>query len=68
MAFLFFVSCPRGEKKKMHNSEFSIDRNDSIVKGGEASPTLDKLEFYRGGPQTVLNSSHIDLFPILLRC
>ena len=48
--------------------EGSIDRNDSIVKGGEASPTLDKLEIYRGGPQTVLDSSHIDLFPILLRC
>jgi len=41
---------------------------DSIVKGGEASPTLDKLEIYRGGPQTVLDSSHVDLFPILLRC
>jgi len=46
----------------------SIDRNDSIVKGGEASPTLDKLEIYRGGPQTALDSSHVDLFPILLRC
>jgi hypothetical protein len=41
---------------------------DSIVKGGEASPTLDKLEIYRDGPQTVLDSSHVDLFPILLRC
>ena len=41
---------------------------DSIVKGGEASPTLDKLEIYHDGPQTVLDSSHVDLFPILLRC
>ena len=46
----------------------SNNQKDSIVKGGEASPTLDKLEIYRDGPQTVLDSSHVDLFPILLRC
>jgi len=48
----------------------SSNWKDSIVRGGEASPTLDKLEIYRDGPQTVLDSSHIhiDLFPILLRC
>ena len=40
----------------------------SIVKVGEASPILDKLEIYHDGPQTVLDSSHVDLFPILLRC
>jgi hypothetical protein len=36
------------------------------VSGGEAAPTLDKLEIYRDGPQTVLDSSHVDLRLILL--
>ena len=41
---------------------------DSIVKGGVASHTLDKLEIHRDGPRTVLYSSHVDLSHILLRC
>ena len=54
--------------KKKRYPRKSYDSKDSIVKGGEASHTLDKLEIYHDGPQTVLNSSHVDLFPILLRC
>jgi hypothetical protein len=34
----------------------------------KASPTLDKLEIYGDGPGRPLDSSHVDLFLILLRC
>ena len=34
----------------------------------KASPTLDKLEIYGDGPGRPLDSSHVDLCLILLRC
>jgi hypothetical protein len=46
----------------------SCNSKDSSDGGGKASHTLDKLEIYHDGPPTVLDSSHVDLFPILLRC
>ncbi len=64
-----FVSTICTTNTKINKEQTSSNnQKDSIVKGGEATPTLDKLEIYHDGPQTVPDSSHVDLFPILLRC
>ena len=55
-------------KKNSFFLKKSYSRKDSIVRGGEASHKLTKLDIYRDGPQTVLDSSHVDVCLILLRC
>ena len=55
-----------GLRKEVRSSIYTLKDLSDV--GGKASHMLEKLEVYGDGPLTVPNSSHVDLFPILLRC